>query len=84
MGGSVTVRVPLVAISGSQARPVVITACSCRRIAATMTVWAWVAVSLFFSRLVRCLNLARRRCCRVGFPRPLARPRAAVRVARRR
>ena len=46
--------VPWVAMSGSHAWPVVITACSCRRIAAAMTVWAWVAVSLFCSRLVRC------------------------------
>ena len=46
MGVSMTVRVPWVAIVGSQARPVVITACSWRRIAAAMTVWAWVAVSL--------------------------------------
>ena len=53
-----TIRVPWVAIVGFHARPVVITACSWRRIAAAITVWAWVAVSLFFSRLVRCLYLA--------------------------
>ena len=58
MGGSMTARVPWVAIVGFHARPVVITACSWRRIAAAITVWAWVAVSLFFSRLVRCLYLA--------------------------
>jgi hypothetical protein len=36
-------RVPWVAISGSQVRPVVITACRWRRIAPAITVWAWVA-----------------------------------------
>ena len=35
-------RVPCVAVTGSQARPVVITACSCRKIAAAMTACAWV------------------------------------------
>jgi hypothetical protein len=35
-------RVPWVAMAGSQARLVVMTACRCRRIAAAMTVWAWV------------------------------------------
>jgi hypothetical protein len=33
--------VPWVAMSGSQARPVVMTACRCRRIAAAITVCAW-------------------------------------------
>jgi hypothetical protein len=47
-------RVPWVAMAGSQAFPVTMTACSWRRIAAAMTVCAWVGVSLFFSRLVRC------------------------------
>ena len=48
-------RVPWVAISGSQAVLVVITACRCRRIAAAITVCAWVAVSRLVSRVVRCL-----------------------------
>lgn len=41
-------------MAGSQAWAMVMMACSCRRIAAAITVWAWVAVSLFCSRLVRC------------------------------
>jgi len=46
--------VPWEAISGSHRCPVVMTACSWRRMAAAMTVWAWVAVSLFVVRVVRC------------------------------
>ena len=46
-------RVPWAAVTGSQACPVVMTACSCRRIAAAMMVCAWVGVSLFYSLLVR-------------------------------
>jgi len=46
--------VPWVAISGSQARPVVIMAWRCRRIAAAITVWAWVGLSLLVSLVVRC------------------------------
>jgi len=42
------------AVAGSQACPVVMTACSCRKIAAAMMVCAWVGVSLFWSLLVRC------------------------------
>ena len=45
--------VPWVAIIGSHFRPVVMTACNCRKMAAAMTAWAWVGVSLLFSRLVR-------------------------------
>jgi hypothetical protein len=47
-------RVPCVAMAGSQAWPVVMTACRCRKIAAAMTVCAWAGVSLFCSRLVGC------------------------------
>jgi hypothetical protein len=39
---------------GSEACPVVMTACSCRKIAAAMMVCAWVGVSFFCSLLVRC------------------------------
>ena len=46
-------RVPWVAVTGSQACPVVMTACNCRKIAAAMTVCAWVGVSLFCSLLIR-------------------------------
>src|SRR5689334_1705412 len=42
--------VPWVAMAGFQARPVVMTACNWRRIAAAITAWAWVVVSLFWSR----------------------------------
>ena len=52
--GSSRARVPWVAMAGSHVRPVVITACRCRRIAAAMTVWAWVGRSLLCSRVVRC------------------------------
>jgi len=45
-------QVPWVAVSGSQACPVVMMACSCRKIAAAMTVCAWVGASLFCSRLI--------------------------------
>jgi hypothetical protein len=45
--------VPCAAGSGSQACPLVMTACSYRRIAAAMTVCTWVGVSLFCSRPVR-------------------------------
>ena len=47
-------RVPWAAVTGSQACPVVMTACSCRRIAAAMTVCARGGVSLLCSLLVRC------------------------------
>ena len=47
-------RVPFAAVTGSQACPVVMTACSCRKMAAAMTVCAWAGVSLFCSLLVRC------------------------------
>lgn len=46
--------VPWVAMSGSQLWPVVMTACRCRRIAAAMTAWAWMGVSLLLvARVVR-------------------------------
>jgi hypothetical protein len=51
---SLRCRVPWVARSGSHARPVVMTPCRCRRIAAAITVWACVGVSLLRSRVVRC------------------------------
>jgi hypothetical protein len=57
-GSAVTVLVPWAAVIGSQAWPVVITACRCRRIAAAITVCAWVGVSLFCWRVVRCAYLA--------------------------
>jgi hypothetical protein len=47
-------RTPWVAMSGSQAWPVVMTAWSWRRIAPARTVWAWVGLSLLVSRVVRC------------------------------
>jgi hypothetical protein len=47
-------RVPWAAIAGSHACPVVMTACSCRKIAAAITVCAWIGVSLLPSLLVRC------------------------------
>ena len=50
--------VPWLATAGSQRRPVVTTACSCRRIAAAITAWAWVAVSLLCSLVVRYADLA--------------------------
>ena len=53
MGVTVGGLVPRVAITGSQRWPVVMTACSWRKIAAAMTAWAWVAVSLFCWRSVR-------------------------------
>src|SRR5215207_4680451 len=56
--GSGAGRVPWVAMAGSQVRPVVMTACRCRRIAAAMTVCAWVGRSLLCSRVVRCAYLA--------------------------
>jgi len=34
--------------------PVVTTACSWRKMAAAITAWAWVGVSLFAARPVRC------------------------------
>src|SRR5437773_3533600 len=46
IGITVGCRVPWVAMAGFQALPVVTTACSCRRIAAAITAWAWVVVSL--------------------------------------
>lgn len=46
-------RVPWAAVAGSRACPVVMTACSCRKIAAAMTVCASAGVSLFCSLLVR-------------------------------
>ena len=56
VGITVARLAPWVAMTGSQARPVVTTACSCRRIAAAMTAWAWVTVSLFCSLVVRWVN----------------------------
>lgn len=47
--------VPWVAMNGSHLRPVVMTAYSCRRIAAAMTACAWVGVSLLLSLLVKCV-----------------------------
>ena len=47
-------RVPRAAVAGSQACPVVLTACSCRKIAAAIMVCAWVGVSWFCCLLVRC------------------------------
>jgi hypothetical protein len=41
--------VPWVAMAGSQAWPVVMTACRCRRIAAVIRVCAWARVSLLSS-----------------------------------
>src|SRR5215203_5801030 len=38
-------RLPWVAMAGFQVWLVVMTACRCRRIAAAMTVWAWVGRS---------------------------------------
>jgi hypothetical protein len=49
-------RVPWAAAAGSQACPVVMTACRCRKIAAAMTVCAWVGVSLFSFLLARCAS----------------------------
>jgi hypothetical protein len=46
-------------VAGSQACPVVMTACRCRKMAAAMMVCAWVGVSLFCSLLVRCWQRAR-------------------------
>jgi hypothetical protein len=46
-------RVPCVAMAGSQACPLVMTACRCRRVAAAMMVCAWVGLSLFCSLLLR-------------------------------
>jgi hypothetical protein len=46
--------VPAVAILGSQARSVVMTACSWRRMVAAMTAWAWVGFNALCSRPVRC------------------------------
>ena len=45
--------VPWVAMIGSHLRPVVMTACIWRRIAAAMTAWACVGVSLLFCLLVK-------------------------------
>jgi len=53
MGAAWRCRVPWVAMLGSHAVPVVMTACRCRRIAAAITVCAWVGVSLLCSRVVR-------------------------------
>src|SRR5690348_4465175 len=53
VSGVVARRVPWAAVTGSQAFPVVMTACSCRRMAAAMTVCAWVGVSLLWSLLIR-------------------------------
>ena len=49
---------PWVAMVGSQAWPVVMTACRWRRIAAAMTLCAWVGLSLLFCLVVRCRYLA--------------------------
>ena len=48
------VLMPPAAICGSLAWLVVTTACRCLRIAAAITVWAWVGLSLLCSRVVRC------------------------------
>ena len=45
---------PCVAISASQARPVVMTAGRWRRIAAAMAACAWVGLNLLISRVVKC------------------------------
>jgi hypothetical protein len=47
MGSTARRLVPWVAMSGPQRWRVVMTACRCRRIAAAITAWAWVALSLF-------------------------------------
>ncbi len=49
---------PWVAMLGSQAWPVVMTACRWRKIAAAMTLCAWVGLSLLFCLVVRCRYLA--------------------------
>ncbi len=53
MGAALEGLEPRVAMTGSQRWPVVMTACSWRNIAAAITAWAWVAVSLLCSRPVR-------------------------------
>jgi hypothetical protein len=45
--GEPSCRLPWVAITASRARTLVMMACSCRKIAAAMTVWARVGVSGF-------------------------------------
>src|SRR5947207_1109452 len=58
MGIAVECLAPWVAMTGSQRRPVVMTACIWRRIAAAITAWAWVTVSLLFALVVRWVNRA--------------------------
>src|SRR5215204_462079 len=53
MGACLRGWMPCTAMSGSQARPVVMTACSWRRTAAPITVCACVGVSLLRSLVVR-------------------------------
>ena len=57
-GAVMGLLLPWVAMVGSQAWPVVMTACSWRRIAAAMTLCAWVGLSLLVCLLVRCRYLA--------------------------
>src|SRR5262245_4957855 len=47
---------PWVAMTGSPRWPMVMTACSWRRIAAAITAWAWVTVRLLCCLLVRWVN----------------------------
>ena len=57
-GAFVGLLLPWVAMAGSQAWPVVITAWRWRRIAAAMTLCAWVGLSLLVCLVVRCRYLA--------------------------
>ena len=50
-------RMPRAAVTGSQAWPAVVTACSSRKIAAVLTVCARVGVSVLCSLVVRCRYL---------------------------
>jgi hypothetical protein len=65
-------RVPWVAVTGSQARPVVMTACNCRKIAAAMTVWAGLARACS----APCWSGTGTGRCRPGWRAGLPRPRA--------
>jgi len=58
MGITARRLVPWVAMTGFQRWPVVTMACRCRRIAAAITAWAWVTVSLFCPLVVRWVNRA--------------------------
>jgi hypothetical protein len=66
-------RVPWVAVAGSRACPVVVTACRCRRIAAAMMACAWAGLSLFCCLLVRYWQRPGRRGWRAVLPRQRAR-----------